>query len=132
MAYASSQDSGIGKPRIDEDGAEASRRASGASYQPILRSRSAESPSIAMPSRSREAPPLVRDLLPQERVWRERALVRRIDLRLLPMLVMMYTMNYLDRNNIAAARLAGLQEELELSSIQYNVPRCLFCLPSCL
>ena len=35
------------------------------------------------------------------------------------MLVIMYIMNYLDRNNIAAARLAGLEEELNLSSTQY-------------
>ena len=34
-------------------------------------------------------------------------------------LVLMYVMNYLDRNNIAAARLAGLEEELNLSSTQY-------------
>jgi len=30
----------------------------------------------------------------------EKKLVRRIDLRLLPMLVIMYILNYLDRNNI--------------------------------
>lgn len=35
------------------------------------------------------------------------------------MLVLMYVMNYLDRNNIAAARLAGLEDELNLSSTQY-------------
>ena len=29
--------------------------------------------------------------------------------------------DYLDRNNIAAVRLAGLQEELNLSSVQYQV-----------
>lgn len=34
-------------------------------------------------------------------------------------LVLMYVMNYLDRNNIAAARLAGLEDELNLSSTQY-------------
>lgn len=32
-----------------------------------------------------------------------------------------YIMNYLDRNNIAAARLAGLQDELKLSSEQFQV-----------
>ena len=35
------------------------------------------------------------------------------------MIVLMYIMNYLDRNNIAAARLAGLEDELNLSSTQY-------------
>ncbi len=71
-------------------------------------------------SRNRhEAPPLVRDLAPEERARLEKALVKKIDLRLLPMLIIMYLMNYLDRNNIAAARLAGLEEELELTGTQY-------------
>lgn len=69
--------------------------------------------------RRREAPPLVRDLAPEERARLEKALVAKIDFRLLPMLIIMYLMNYLDRNNIAAARLAGLEDELGLSSTQY-------------
>ena len=72
----------------------------------------------------REPPPLVRDLLPEEREHLERALVRKIDVRLLPSIIIMYIMNYLDRNNIAAARLAGLQDPpslggLNLGSTQY-------------
>jgi hypothetical protein len=39
----------------------------------------------------------------------------------LPMIILMYIMNYLDRNNIAAVRLAGLQADLNLSSVQYQV-----------
>lgn len=42
------------------------------------------------------------------------------------MLIVMYIMNYLDRNNIAAARLAGkigLEKELGMSSTQFNVSR---------
>ena len=69
--------------------------------------------------RKREAPPLVKDLTSEERHGLELALVRKIDLRLLPMIVLMYIMNYLDRNNIAAARLAGLEDELHLTSTQY-------------
>ena len=69
--------------------------------------------------RRREAPPLVKDLTAEERQGLELKLVRKIDIHLLPMLVIMYIMNYLDRNNIAAARLAGLEEELNLSSTQY-------------
>lgn len=45
---------------------------------------------------------------------------KKIDLRLMPMMVLMYIMNYLDRNNIAAARLAGLEEDLRLTSTQYQ------------
>lgn len=71
--------------------------------------------------RKREAPPLVRDLSSEDRKNLEFALVRKIDLRLLPMVILMYILNYLDRNNIAAARLAGLEDDLELTSVQYQV-----------
>lgn len=72
----------------------------------------------------REPPELVKNLSLEERQHSEKALVRKIDLRLLPMIVLMYIMNYLDRNNIAAARLAGLQDPqskggLDLTSTQY-------------
>ena len=76
-------------------------------------------------TRSRREPPeLVKDLSIGERQRLEAALVRKIDFRLLPMLILMYIMNYLDRNNIAAARLAGLQDPpseggLDLTSTQY-------------
>ena len=76
-------------------------------------------------TRSRREPPeLVKNLSPEERQHRETALVRKIDFRLLPMIILMYIMNYLDRNNIAAARLAGLQDDpskggLALTSTQY-------------
>lgn len=75
----------------------------------------------AVPNRRQEAPPLVRIMSDEERSVREAHLVRKIDLRLMPMIILMYIMNYLDRNNIAAARLAGLQKELKLTSTQYSV-----------
>lgn len=68
---------------------------------------------------SKEAPSPVHDISVEERRRLEMALVRKIDLRLLPMIILMYIMNYLDRNNIAAARLAGLEDELGLTSTQY-------------
>lgn len=36
------------------------------------------------------------------------------------MVVIMYILNYLDRNNIATARLAGLEEDLHLVGNQYQ------------
>lgn len=45
---------------------------------------------------------------------------RKVDMRLLPMLVLLYIMNYLDRNNIASARLGGLEEDLGLHGNQYQ------------
>ncbi len=75
----------------------------------------------AMPDRKREAPPLVKIMTDEERYRKELVLVRKIDLRLMPMIILMYIMNYLDRNNIAAARLAGLQKDLKLTSTQFSV-----------
>lgn len=83
-----------------------------------------------------EQPELLRDLSPEERQALEKKLVRRIDLRLLPMLILMYIMNYLDRNNIASAKLAGkvgMVKDLGMTSTQYNVRFSLlrFELPIC-
>lgn len=49
------------------------------------------------PSRTLETPPLVRDLSPADRERLEKRLVRKIDFRLLPPVILMYIMNYLDR-----------------------------------
>ena len=76
-------------------------------------------------TRSRKEPPeLIKGLSLEERQHLETALVRKIDFRLLPMIILMYIMNFLDRGNIAAARLAGLQDPqtkggLNLTSTQY-------------
>lgn len=67
-----------------------------------------------------EAPPYVRSLSPEERRKAEAKLVRKIDIRLIPPIIIMYIMNYLDRNNIAAARLAGLETDLHLHGTQYQ------------
>jgi hypothetical protein len=67
-------------------------------------------------------PPLLVAAMSQvQRIEAEAKLRRKIDTRLLPMIIIMYIMNYLDRNNIAAVRLAGLQDELNLTSVQYQV-----------
>jgi hypothetical protein len=68
-----------------------------------------------------EVPPLVAAMSQEYRLEAEAKLRKKIDTRLLPMIILMYVMNYLDRNNIAAVRLAGLQEELKLTSTQYQV-----------
>jgi hypothetical protein len=73
------------------------------------------------PTLTFQPPELVRRMSPEERIAKEAHLKRKIDLRLLPMIILMYIMNYLDRNNIAAARLGGLESDLHLSSVEYSV-----------
>ncbi|RAL01117.1 MFS general substrate transporter [Aspergillus ibericus CBS 121593] len=66
-------------------------------------------------------PASLSDLTPEELLQREKKLVRKIDIRLLIMMLVMYILNYLDRNNIAAAKLAGLQKDLNLTGDEYQV-----------
>ncbi|KAJ3940387.1 uncharacterized protein N0V96_009384 [Colletotrichum fioriniae] len=50
----------------------------------------------------------------------EIALVRRLDWMIMPILWFMYWLNYLDRNAIALARLNTLEEDLNLTSTEYQ------------
>ncbi|KAK3061068.1 hypothetical protein LTS18_007097 [Coniosporium uncinatum] len=47
-------------------------------------------------------------------------LVRKIDFRLMPMLVVLFLLNILDRNNFTNARLGGLEDDLNMDSHQYS------------
>ena len=47
-------------------------------------------------------------------------LVRKLDWFILPTLWLMYWFNYLDRNAITVARLDDMEEELNLSSVEYQ------------
>ncbi|TDZ32927.1 MFS transporter prlL [Colletotrichum spinosum] len=49
----------------------------------------------------------------------ERQLKKKLDLRLLACVWLIFVLNYLDRNNIAAAKVAGMAESLNLSANQY-------------
>ncbi|KAF8228548.1 MFS general substrate transporter [Tricholoma matsutake] len=55
----------------------------------------------------------------QERLLAERKLVRKLDTRLLPTVVVIYLMNYIDRNGITTARLQGMEQDLRLTDVQY-------------
>ncbi|CZR59831.1 related to nicotinamide mononucleotide permease [Phialocephala subalpina] len=67
-----------------------------------------------------QAPELVRNMSPEEREYAEKRLRRKIDARLMPMIVLMYILNYLDRNNIAAAKLAGILTDLNLKGVEFQ------------
>lgn len=48
-------------------------------------------------------------------------LVRKIDWHIVPFLALLYLLSYLDRTNIGNARLGGLEEDLGMSGLDYNV-----------
>ncbi|KAF6806571.1 major facilitator superfamily transporter [Colletotrichum musicola] len=51
----------------------------------------------------------------------ERRVVRKLDLTLIPMVWILYMFNYLDRNNIAQARLDNFERDVGLIGNQFNV-----------
>lgn len=50
----------------------------------------------------------------------ERAVLRKMDLRLMPMLTLLYLLSFLDRGNIGNAKIEGLVESLNMTELQYN------------
>ncbi|PYH64370.1 putative MFS transporter [Aspergillus vadensis CBS 113365] len=58
-------------------------------------------------------------LTPEEKVL-ERQLRRRIDTLIMPLVILVYLMNYIDRNNYAAAKLQGLEQDLSLDEAKYE------------
>ncbi|CEL04026.1 Putative Function: TNA1 of S. cerevisiae is a high affinity plasma membrane permease [Aspergillus calidoustus] len=59
------------------------------------------------------------ELTPEEKVI-EKKLRRRIDSIIMPLVILVYLMNYIDRNNYAAAKLQGLEQDLNLNDQQYQ------------
>lgn len=61
--------------------------------------------------------------------WRKSAtkkLVRKIDTRLLPFLVVMYLLNFLDRANLAQARQGDLEKDLGMTGTDFNLATSIF------
>ncbi|ETS75144.1 hypothetical protein PFICI_13628 [Pestalotiopsis fici W106-1] len=50
----------------------------------------------------------------------EKKILRKMDMRLIPMLALLYLLSFLDRGNIGNAKIEGLQEDLGMTSDQYN------------
>jgi MFS family permease len=56
----------------------------------------------------------------------ERKLVRKIDLRIFPVLIILFILNFIDRNNFANARLKGLERDLHLTDVEYSTCLSIF------
>ena len=59
----------------------------------------------------------------------EKSLVWKFDLRILPLLAVMYLFNSLDKSNLGNAKTAGLEETLGLKGNQYNIILSVFFVP---
>ncbi|KAI9729765.1 MAG: hypothetical protein M1834_006716 [Cirrosporium novae-zelandiae] len=59
----------------------------------------------------------------------ERALCRKFDFRILPVLALMYLFNSLDKSNMGNAKTNGLEEDIGLQGSQYNIMLSVFYVP---
>jgi hypothetical protein len=53
--------------------------------------------------------------------YHTRLLLRKVDIRLLPLLILMYLLNFLDRSNLAQARLGTLEKDLGMKGTDFNL-----------
>ncbi|KAI1199356.1 allantoate permease [Nemania serpens] len=51
----------------------------------------------------------------------QKRLMRKVDVHLLPLLILMYLLNFLDRNNLSQARLGTLEKDLGMKGTDFNL-----------
>lgn len=56
----------------------------------------------------------------------EAALMRKLDWNLLPLLFVLYSLSVLDRSNLGNARLAGMENDIDLTGNRYNTLTTIF------
>ena len=59
----------------------------------------------------------------------ERKLLLKIDLALMPILFLLFLVSFMDRTNIANAKIEGLEKSLNMKSNQYNIAVFIFNIP---
>ncbi|KAG9769112.1 putative transporter [Exophiala dermatitidis] len=58
-----------------------------------------------------------------------RKIFRKVDIRLVPMLAVMYLISHIDRANIGNAKIEGMIEDLGMTGVQYNTVLAIFFIP---
>ncbi|KAH8994727.1 MFS general substrate transporter [Lactarius hatsudake] len=78
---------------------------------------------VPVASASHEGEPFTLGDIPERRIW------RKLDTHLLPILIFLYFLSFLDRTIIGYAAIAGMKEDLRLTGLRYNVAAALFYIP---
>ncbi|KAI0632655.1 major facilitator superfamily domain-containing protein [Trametes polyzona] len=61
-----------------------------------------------------------------------RQVLRKLDVRLVSFVSLLFVLNFLDRTNIGNAKVAGLSADLHLTGLQYSLCAAIFFVPYCL
>ncbi|OQO03926.1 hypothetical protein B0A48_10568 [Cryoendolithus antarcticus] len=69
------------------------------------------------------------DFAGRDEEWKaqaQKALLRKVDIRCIPVLVILYLLNFLDRSNLAQARLGDLERDLGMTGTDFNLATSIF------
>ncbi|KAG9313544.1 major facilitator superfamily domain-containing protein [Chiua virens] len=59
-------------------------------------------------------------------------ILRKVDWHILPLVSLLYLLSFLDRSNVANAKVAGMATDLNLVGLKYNTAAAIFFIPYCL
>ncbi|KAJ5049905.1 hypothetical protein NUH16_008428 [Penicillium rubens] len=59
----------------------------------------------------------------------KKKVLRKVDVRLVPMLALLYLVAYIDKTNIGNAKIEGLLPSLHMDGVQYNIALSIFFIP---
>ncbi|KXH45769.1 major facilitator superfamily transporter [Colletotrichum nymphaeae SA-01] len=89
-----------------------------------------ETESVVKPTASNPTPvEWAQHFTSQDEAWHnamDKTLLRRVDRRLMPTLVVMYLLNFLDRSNLAQARQGTLERDLGMKGTDFNLATSIF------
>ncbi|WRT65141.1 uncharacterized protein IL334_002083 [Kwoniella shivajii] len=103
----------------------ASRRTSLDSHRYVANTEDSKMPDT-MPNHSKLAAETIARMTPEEYADAEKKLLRKLDLKLIPWMTLLYLLSFIDRVNVGAAKLVGLTTELHLNSLQYSNASMIF------
>lgn len=62
----------------------------------------------------------VPETAPRYSAEEEAKVIRKLDWNVIPLLFLLYTLSVLDRTNLGNAKIAGLQDDIDIEGIRYN------------
>ncbi|OXG27858.1 hypothetical protein C367_02538 [Cryptococcus neoformans Ze90-1] len=82
-----------------------------------------------MPDHKQAVAEQIAAMSPEEFQAMEKQLLWKMDLKLIPWMTLLYLLSFIDRVNVGAAKLVGMTEQLNLTSLQYSNASMIFFVP---
>ena len=119
-----SQRSQIGRFQTSSSSSASGQKDDGVNHVEQIQDQTTSNPPIQEKGVSEEQKQLHATFADNDTVWHSkmtRQLLLKVDIHLLPLLIVMYLLNFLDRNNLSQARLGTLEKDLDMKSTDFNL-----------